>query len=71
MAKITPKRRDEIVAEILERFPCYGKGSRGSSKNPIANSLQDQAAQFAFGVQVADVVDAVVELIPTRKKRQK
>lgn len=55
-----PEQRDRIVRELTDRFACYGEGTGANSRNPIAVTLQEQPAQFAFGVRVADVVDAVL-----------
>ena len=54
--------RERIAAEIARRFPCYGVGTPATPYNAVAVSLADQPPAFAFGVRVADVVAAVLEL---------
>lgn len=55
-------RRERITQEIARRFPTYGEDADPNHRNAIAVALAGQPLQFAFGVKVRDVVDAVLEL---------
>lgn len=54
--------RERIAAEIAGRFAAYGVGTPLNSRNATAVTLAEQPAQFAFGVPVRAVVDAVLDL---------
>lgn len=51
-----------ITQAIVGKFRCFGAGQT-SNYNPIVNALTDQPAQFAAGVDVADVVRFVAQQI--------
>lgn len=55
---------DEITAEVVKNFRCFG-GNRDVSKsnNPISIAMQDTPAQFAAGVNVKDVVEFILSKI--------
>lgn len=50
----------EIVAAIQRRFRTFGGGKVGDPGNPISHWTKDQPAQFAAGVDVAQVVRFVL-----------
>jgi hypothetical protein len=54
--------RERITAAVAERFPCYGQGTPENPRNALDVTLRNQPAQFAFGVAVRPVVDAVLDL---------
>lgn len=61
-----PKKRKlktlaEITAAVGAAFRSFG-GGRGSDTNPIAAALQDKPLQFAAGVDIRSVVEAVRRL---------
>lgn len=60
-AGISSDERARIAAVIAGRFACYGEGSPATRHNPIARTLKAQPATFGFGVEVAAVVDAVID----------
>ena len=57
----TPERTIiEITTKVANQFPSFG-GGRGSEWNPIAEMLKNKPAQFAAGVDVRAVVEAVIK----------
>ena len=50
----------EIVSLIQRRFPTFGGESRKQDGNPLTHWLADKPAQFALGVDVAQVVRFVI-----------
>lgn len=51
---------DQITTAIARRFRCFGSG-QASIGNPLSAALADGPPMFALGVDVAQVVRAVVE----------
>jgi hypothetical protein len=49
---------DAIVRELGQHFRCFGGGR--DSMNPMAHALKDQPLQFAAGVDVREVISAVL-----------
>jgi hypothetical protein len=59
---VADERSSAIVTELARRFPSFG-GGKTSAFNPVANWLQDKPPQFAAGVDIRAVVDAVLEMV--------
>ncbi len=51
---------EEIVEAIGMVFRTFG-GGKGSKTNPVADALKDEPLQFAAGVDVASVVNFILE----------
>ena len=58
MAKKLSKT-DRITRHIAQKFRSFGGGQK-SSWNPVVNALTDEPFQFATGVDIKDVVKAVL-----------
>lgn len=66
---------NEIVKKIVDgdKFPTHG-GESGAPATPLAAVLSGRPAKFAAGVDVAEVVKAVLEeaeAMPTKKRLDK
>ena len=53
------KSIDEITQIIGQKFRSFG-GGHTSFNNPVSAALKDQPLQFAAGVNIKDVVRAVL-----------
>ena len=60
---------DEITQFIGENFRSSG-GGQGSNWNPMVNALKDMPFQFAAGVDIEEVVKAVLKKSATIDKRK-
>ena len=60
--KIIPENTNDIVEIIASEFRSFGGGVVRSPDNPLSHALRDAPAQFAAGVDIADVVRRVLEL---------
>jgi hypothetical protein len=58
----TSKFRDSLVESVANAFPSFG-GGKGSNFNPIAETLKDHDPQFAAGVDIAAVVEYIVNAV--------
>lgn len=56
----TNKLVSNITTAIAGNFRCFGAGSTPCAGNPIAHALAEKPAQFAAGVDVAEVVRFVL-----------
>jgi hypothetical protein len=54
--------RERIIAALIARFPAYGQDTGAAPRNALAVTLAEEPPTFAWGVKIADVVDAVLEL---------
>ena len=52
-----------IVEHVASRTRTFGGQRKPSGFNPLENILEGRPAQFALGVDVAEVVDLVVEAV--------
>jgi hypothetical protein len=52
---------DEITEFIGHRFRSFG-GGQESPNNPVAAALKDRPLQFAAGVDIRSVVEAIVNI---------
>ncbi len=52
---------DKITQIIGEKFRSVGGGQK-SNWNPVVNALADKPLQFAAGVDIKEVVEAVLAL---------
>jgi hypothetical protein len=50
-----------IVGMVVSKFNCFGGGQRSPWGNPVAEALKDQPPMFAAGVDVEQVVRAVMK----------
>lgn len=52
---------NKLVKMLTENFRSFGGGEDvKTSYNPIAHALKDEPAQFAAGVDISDVVRAIM-----------
>lgn len=51
---------DRITQIIAHNFRSFGGGQK-SNWNPVVNALKDKPLQFAAGVDIKDVVTAVLK----------
>lgn len=56
--------REMLIADIAQRFRCFGTGSLMPEGNPIAFALKDKPPSFAAGVDVGEVVDFILSAFP-------
>lgn len=52
--------RDHLIAVIQSRFRTFGGGKKPSGFNPLEEWLKNDAPTFAAGVDVGEVVDAIL-----------
>ena len=51
---------EEITQFIAHNFRSFGDGQK-SNWNPVVNALKDEPPQFAAGVDIKDVVEAIMK----------
>jgi hypothetical protein len=61
---ITNEERCKVITHLIsKKFRCFGKGSvvPPFCESPITEAMKDKPLQFAAGVDVAEVVNFVIE----------
>jgi len=58
------REKEDIVEAISKKFRTFGGGNT-TLNNPLSHVLKDAPLQFAAGVDVGNVVEAVLKLIKT------